>query len=53
VFNIVQTKADIETIKQEIRYAQQEQASYQEMELLYNALEELQINLYKATKDNK
>lgn len=38
-------KADIELLKQEIRYAQREEATDTEMELLYNDLEELQNEL--------
>jgi hypothetical protein len=47
--SITQLKQNIETLKQEIRYARQEQSSESELELLYNALEDLQLELYKAS----
>lgn len=49
--NEIDIKRDIEFLKQEMREARQEGVSYGEMEVLYCALEELQIELYKV-KEN-
>ena len=47
-----QIKADMEAIKQEIRYARAENESEQGMEMLYNALEELENELCTTGRYN-
>jgi hypothetical protein len=50
--NCQQIKADIEAVKQEIRYARAEGETQLGMEILYNELEQLENSLCATGTDN-